>query len=238
MSTSDTTEPGLRAGLIEALRETIAVERDVFAAVDPAGREVPAADGGWSAKDHLAHLSAWRQRQADKLTALRDGSDHPESPGLDIDATNARIQAERADWAWERVVSDADSTAVALIAAVAAASAETLADPKVVGSVMGDGPEHDLGHLVHVAIGEGLDSRVTGLAQTTRAMIDRGGWPPGPAAYARYNLACFYALNGRLDEARPLLKQALADQAELRALAPHDDDLIALRDEIASLATG
>ena len=61
----------------------------------------------------------------------------------------------------------------------------------------------------------------------------------GPAAaYARYNLACFHALGGRLDTARELLRQALPADEELRGFAPTDDDLVALRDEIPSLAEG
>jgi hypothetical protein len=76
------------------------------------------------------------------------------------------------------------------------------------------------------------------LAEVTQALIDRGGWPSRPAAFARYNLACFHALGGRLDLARVLLRQALPADEELRALAPTDDDLIALRDEIPTLAAG
>jgi hypothetical protein len=103
---------------------------------------------------------------------------------------------------------------------------------------MGDGPEHDLGHLTAIAARVGLSERVLALAEVTQALIDRGGWPSRPAAFARYNLACFHALGGRLDLARVLLRQALPAEEELRALAPNDDDLIALRDEIPTLAAG
>jgi hypothetical protein len=229
---------GLRAGLIEALRNSRAAERDVLAGLDPAQRDAPAAAGGWSAKDTLAHLSAWRQRQADKLAARREGREEPPLPATDIDDLNAILHAERADWTWDRVAADAESTADALVAEVAAASDETLADPRMVGSIMGDGPEHDLGHLPGMAATDALRARVLDLASTTRLIIDGGGWPSRTAAYARYNLACFHALAGRLDDARSLLRQALPEQEDLRTLAPTDDDLIALRDEIPTLAAG
>ncbi len=76
------------------------------------------------------------------------------------------------------------------------------------------------------------------LADATQASIERGDWPSRPAAFARYNLACFHALGGRLDRARALLREALPVEEELRTLAPTDDDLIALRDEIRVLIAG
>jgi hypothetical protein len=238
MTDPDASLAVLRNGLIEALRNARAVERDVWAGLDQAEHDAAAPDGGWSAKDILAHLSAWRQRQADRLGARREGREDPHPSGPDIDAINDAIQAERAGWSWDRVVEDAESSAAALVAEVSAAGADTLADPKVVSSIMGDGPEHDLGHLTDVAARAGLESRALELAKTTAAIIDRGGWPSRPAAVARYNLACFHALGGRLDEARSLLRAALPGQEELRTLAPTDDDLIALRDEIEKLAAG
>ena len=228
----------LRAGLIEGLQGARAVERDVFAALDPVTRDTAPADGSWSAKDTLAHLSAWRQRQTDKLVALREAREEPPAPATEIDDINAILHDQRVGWDWERVASDAESTADGLLAEVAAASDETLADPKVAGSILGDGPEHDLGHLAQLAPTEALRSRVVALADATGAIIDRGGWPTRTAAYARYNLACFHALGGRLDAARALLRQALPDSEELRAFAPDDGDLAALRDEISTLAAG
>jgi hypothetical protein len=228
----------LRAGLVEALEDARAIEREVFAALDPGSRDTPGPGGDWSAKDTLAHLSAWRQREADKLAAELDGREGAPLPAIEIDDVNAIFHAERAGWDWERVAADAEQTGQALVAAVVAATDETLSDPKLVGSIMGDGPEHDLGHLAAIAASTGLEARVLDLAQATAAIIDRGGWPARSAAYARYNLACFHALSGRLDAARSLLRQALPGQDELRTLAPTDDDLISLRGEIPDLAAG
>ena len=228
----------LRAGLIEGLLAARAAERDVLAAVDPTALETPAPDGGWSPKDVLAHLAAWRGHQVERLAAIRDGRDEPTNVAAETDEINATIHAERADWPWDRVLSDAEDSSTALVAEVEAASPATLAVDRTSGSIMGNGPEHSLAHLPPIAARVGVAPRVVQLANEIEAIIDRGGWPSRSAAYARYNLACFYALSGRLDDARALLRQALPEQEELRTFAPVDDDLVALRDEIPSLIGG
>lgn len=233
---TDLTDTTLRSGLIDNLRACRATERAIFAAVDPAVRDAPPADGGWSPKDHLAHLSAWRHRQAAKMAALRVDLPEPTLPAEGLDATNAIFHDERAHWTWEVVEADADATTNELIVEIQAASDEALTDQKVIAPIMGDGPEHDLGHLGPIAASVGMTDRVRALADRTQAMVDRGDWPDRAAAYARYNLACFHALNGDLDAARALLRRALPGQDELLTLAPNDDDLIALRDEIPALS--
>jgi hypothetical protein len=226
----------LREGLVEGLRAARATEREVYDALDPGARDAVPGDGEWSPKDTLAHLAAWRSRQASVFAARREGRPDPRVPGAEIDDINAAFHDERADWSWDRVTADADTSLEELIAEVVAASDDVLDDPKNVASIMGDGPEHDLAHLGPLASGPG--SPVLTLAETTHAILDRGGWPARAEAVARYNLACFHALGGNLDVARSLLRQALPAQDDLRELAPDDDDLVALRDEIPKLAAG
>ncbi len=233
---TELTDSTLRSGLIDSLRACRDAERTIFATLDPTVRDTPGPDGGWSPKDHLAHLSAWRNRQATKMAALREGRPEPAEPADGLDETNAIYHAEREGWTWDVVEADADATADALIDEVRAASDAALLDQKVLGPIMGDGPEHDVGHLAPIAKSVGLEDRVLALAATTRAMIDAGGWPEASAAYARYNLACFHAQGGRLDEARALLRQALPENESLRTFAPTDDDLIALRPELEALS--
>ncbi len=138
------------------------------------------------------------------------------SPPTETDEANAIYHAERADWTWDEVLADADAASDALIAEIRGASDETIADDRIVGTTMGNGPEHDLAHLPALAARAGLEDRVTDLAAAVEASVARGGWPPRSAAFARYNLACYHALGGRLDEARALLRQALPGQEELQ----------------------
>ena len=176
---------------------------------------------------------------ADRRTgfaAAREGREEPALAATETDEINAIFHAERSDWTWAAVRTDADASTDDLIAEVRAARLVTLDEDRMVGSILGNGPEHGLAHLPALAARVGMTDRVDAIATVVRTIVDRRGWPPRSAAFARYNLACFHALGGRLDEARALLRQALPAQEELRSLATVDDDLIALRDEIADLA--
>ncbi len=235
MTDADPTADHVRADLVEILRATRAAERDLFDTLTETERNAPAADGGWSPRDIQAHLAAWRQVQSSRLAAWRDGREPVDPPGRETDEVNAEFHAERADWPWDQVVADADATAASLIADVASAGRATLADERVSGSIMGNGPEHTIGHLAPVAERAGVPERIVELATRVEQLVAGDWWPSRPTAFARYNLACYHALAGRLDHARALLRLALPAEEELRVLAPTDDDLIALRDEIPAL---
>ncbi len=116
MNDHDPSRADLRANLIDGLLATRTAEREVLAAVDPATRDTPAADGGWSAKDLQAHLSAWKRRQVNRLVAIREGREEPSLASTETDEINAIFYAERAAWTWDRVVADADATTDELIA--------------------------------------------------------------------------------------------------------------------------
>lgn len=237
MTDPRTPTSAFRDGLIEGLAIARETERAILAAFEAAERDAHAPDGGWSAKDIQAHLSAWRHHQVRRMRAIRENRPEPAS-APETDEINAVIHAERAGWPWEHVVEDADATAADLIAEVEAASDETLGLDRISGSIMGNGSEHTLTHVGPLAAHAGQESRVLELADAMITILDRGGWPSRPAAYARYNLACYHALAGNLDVARSLLRRALPEREELRTFAPEDDDLIALRLEIPMLAEG
>ena len=122
------------------------------------------------------------------------------------------------------MAADAEASATDLIAEIEAADDATLAVDRTVGSIMGNGAEHTIIHAGSVADRVGLGSAVADLSGQIESIVDRGGWPPRSAAFARYNLACFHALAGRLDEARRLLRIALPAEEDLRDFAAEDSD--------------
>ena len=104
---------------------------------------------------------------------------------------------------------------------------------------MGDGPEHDLAHLGAIAATVGMSDRVRDLADRTQAMLDDGVWPDRAAAVRPLQPRLF-----RGPRRRPRRAPAAScawpcpDRTSCSDLAPNDDDLIALRDEIPALAVG
>ncbi|MEO8207958.1 MAG: hypothetical protein ABI598_02890 [Chloroflexota bacterium] len=234
----ESTEPDLREALVSVLRAARSTEVTVLGALDPMTRDAPGPDRGWSPKDVQAHLSAWRRIQIGRLVARRIGTEEPAAPAAETDAANAILHAERAAWTWKRVLADADETTQALIDEVEAAADTVLADGRAVGTILGNGTEHSLAHLPGIAAGTHLDEPITDLATAVEVAIGQGTWPARATAFAYYNLACFFALREQLDRARPLLRQALLAEPELRALAPTDDDLVALRSELQELSRG
>jgi hypothetical protein len=98
-------------------------------------RLTTAGSDGWSAKDHLAHISAWEE----SLIALLEGHDRnaavglfgteAESAGHDVDAINAVIQRRSKDRLAADVLATFRATHRRCVAAIEALSDEDLSRP-------------------------------------------------------------------------------------------------------------
>ncbi len=226
--------------MAEILLATRQAERDLFGRLDPAVREAPLRDGDWSPKDHQAHLTAWKARQADRLAAARAGDELPAAvPDSETDAVNAELHATRADWTWEAIDRDADAESRRLADELAATDPERLlANPDLVDGTFGNGAFHAQQHFAWLLAADiGLDAdRVLRFGDQVERMVRDSGLPDRDQATAIYNTACFMAVNGHPDEARPRLRDAFSLRPELVEWAKQDGDLVALRDEIDALA--
>ena len=224
--------------LVAFLRTTREAERDVFGSLDPGVRDRPMREGDWSPKDHQAHLTAWKARQANRYAATGRGEEPGQTAEEETDAINAELQAARADWTWDAIVDEADEVNERLIREISATSAETFARyDRLVGGTFGNGPFHALQHfgLVEEA-GVGADSaRIALFLEELATVANTGGLTDSDAAIALYNIACYHALAGRLDEARPFLRRAFGLSPDLVQFSMDDSDLTALRDELEDL---
>ncbi len=225
----------LHDDLVSMLTATRTAEHDLFAMLEPTLRSEPRRIGEWSAQDVLAHLAAWRSVEARRLAGEPDGTGAEESD----DDANARIQAERAAWSWEKVAGEADASIDALIGGIAATSEEELSrSERLVAGIGSNGANHAIAHLADVAALAGGGDRFAAFARAVETILLRGRIPPRDAAVMLYNIACHHALSDELDDARRLLRYAFAYRPDLLEWAATDPDVEALRGELSSLAGG
>jgi hypothetical protein len=236
----------LTSSLKQKLLETIASGRAresefealcVDAPADPSGR--------WRAKDHLAHLSWWRDRSASVVDAVRTGGDPP--PRVEDEPQNATIYQANRDRPASEILADARGSWDRLAAAIEACTEADLVKPHPHGPGVPllDNVPGSAGHLgIHLMFWY-LDSGDEASAE--RAQLWSYEVESDPAftnakqrAYAAYDLACFYGRVGRAERALPLLRHSLEGAPELLELARGDTDLDQIRQdqELAALLGG
>jgi hypothetical protein len=225
--------------LVALVRSMRAAERDVFGGLDPEVRDRPLREGDWSPKDHQAHLTAWKARQANRYADARRGDEPAEMSDDEIQAINAEQQAARADWDWDAISQEADEVSERLIREISGTDADELArSERLIQGTFGNGPNHAMEHFGWVRQAKiGADeARIAAYMDETQQIVERGDLPDRHAAMAAYNVACFQALAGNLDAARPLLRRAFQLNPELATFAKQDTDLNALQGELDGLA--
>jgi hypothetical protein len=228
----------LIAALIKQLQAMRAAERDIFGSLDPEIRDGPMRPNDWSPKDHQAHLTAWKGIQAERIRANRRGEDPP-FIGRETDEVNAELQATRAEWAWPQIVAEADEVSARLEEEIRAAGSVMLVDSGgLIGGIFGNGSSHAMTHFGWLLEADiGVDAaKVAGFADDQERLLNVDGLPDADRGVGLYNLACAYAVAGRLDRARPLLPVAFRLRPDLAEFAREDPDLVALRDELPVLS--
>lgn len=231
----------LQQDLVALLEATRQAEHDLFASLGGQELATPVGDEGWTAKDVRAHLAAWRSIEARRLRAAAGAvadSDDPQ-PGDPVDASNARIQADRSGWSPEQVAAEADSSIDELIEAIRASSNEALCEcDQIAAGIGANGVNHALGHLSDIARLADAEDRYAAFGADVEAILQRNRLLPRDSGVMLYNIACHSALTGRPDDARRLLTTAFSRRSELRDYARDDPDLASVRGDLSSLSPG
>jgi tetratricopeptide (TPR) repeat protein len=227
------TADSLKIRLLQTLVAARLRESALLALCDDA----PPSDAGrWTAKDNIAHLSTWREHATRALDAVRLGKP-VEGPAneSDLDGTNAEIyEAHRNDSA-ATVRATAGESYAALIAALNACTDEDLLQERADNAgpvwhvVPGNGHDHVAQHLSYWANEHGDPAGAEDAAKWAYA-LDRELSPENQPV-ADYNFGCFYARNGRAEEALPLLRAALRSRPDLRTFLVEDADIELIRDD-------
>ncbi len=223
--------------LSERLVQSLEAAREKEAALLVLCDDTPSTEEGrWTVKDNIAHLNTWREHAVHTLDAVRLGKP-VEGPvnESDLDPRNAEIyEAHRHDSADEVRAAHA-ATYAALIEAVRACTEEDLLRerPDNGGAVWlvvpGNGHGHVAQHLSYLAAENGDPAGAESAAKWAHDLDTE--LFPGDRPIADYNFACFYARNGRADEALPLLQEALRARPELRTFAVEDADFAPIRED-------
>jgi hypothetical protein len=231
----------LQQDLIALLETTRRAEHDLFDALGEAGPATLVGDEGWTAKDVRAHLAAWRSIEARRLLAAAEGQAQDASdpqPGDPVDASNARIHADRSAWTPEQAAAAADASINELIAAIGTSSNESLCEcDQIAAGIGANGVNHALGHLSDIARVADAEDRYAAFGAEVESVLQRNHLMPRDSGVMLYNIACHRALTGRTDDARRLLATAFSRRSDLRDYAIDDPDLAALRPDLLDPAS-
>ena len=193
------------------------------------------ADGAWRAKDHVAHLATGRVRYAQELDVLRSGGLPAE---VDQRAQNDKTYAANRDCpavdiialarlSWERVKESIESCTEDDLRRPHPKVARAELWNVVAGNMIGHLADH-LGYWYTTAGDEAAAEQ----AHRWDYEVEARAAPDGRAPwYVSYNLACFYGLKGRADDAVPLLSESFERDPSLVAHARKDSDLDPIRDD-------
>jgi tetratricopeptide (TPR) repeat protein len=226
----------LRMGILELVRLTRAAEQELVADLSAEERAATGTPEQWSAKDMIAHVTAWRLRQAERLRAALEGVEPPPL-GTD-DEENAEIFATYSERSWREVEDDAERSVAELADLLPAFSDADLTDGQryawtegrpLLLTVVGNGAAHPATHLEWYYRARDQPERAIH-AQAMLVEVARGARLPDQVlANAIYNLACAYALNGDAAAAVTNVSEALRIHPNLALLARDDPDFASIR---------
>jgi hypothetical protein len=227
----------LRDRLLEVLDECRIRERDELVPL----LEAPQPESGWTYKDHLAHLAAWRDFAGAVLRAARGEGPTPRAVGLDqLDEENARIYAANRDRSAEDVKQYSFESYVQLGAELAACSDPVLHSPRPDRPEMetwrvlpGNLETHVAMHLSQLHLEHGDFAAAEQAEQWAYAVAGRAAEDDVSRAGNLYNLGCFYARAGQVAPAVERFTVAFAGNPQLVDWARNDPDLDRVRDDPA-----
>lgn len=196
----------------------------------------PAQPGRWTAKDNLAHLSAWRLVAADELDAVRTGSQAPPFVTEGIDEGNARVYEATRHQPAASVLEEARGSWATLEAALEACSEEDLLKPRVRRPeaplwqvIPGNTYFHIAEHLAYWHDERGEPDQSEAAAVWAHDLASKNSPDDRQRGTADYNLGCFYAVRGRVADAIPYLRSGIELNPSLREWAKTDTDLDSIR---------
>jgi tetratricopeptide (TPR) repeat protein len=196
----------------------------------------------WSAKDHVAHRTFWRQDLVLKLTAILQHQELPPS-AQDEEQLNSMVFEEHKPRPWSDIHAESERVYAELIKLTEQLSEEDLTVSHRFTSITGGRPlytaflgscyEHDQEHLAQYYSDRHDLPRAIQIRENCANRVIQAEVPEWVKGSFLYNLACFYAQQNQLEKAATLLQEALTLAPRLKERAKSDPELVALRDQLA-----
>jgi tetratricopeptide (TPR) repeat protein len=231
------TQHAFKPVLIDLLRQAQISQNTFMQELTPAERAAIGTSELWAAKDHVAHMTFWRQRLVLTLQALLRKAPQPKSE--DFEELNPIIFEEQRYRSWSDISAESDQVYADLIALADQLSEEDLTafnrfdwmqeGMPLYTSFMGNCYEHAQNHLAQYSVERDDLARALDTYEAWAQRVLEAGVPQTLQGYVLYNLACFYAMHSRLEKASMLLQQAFKLYPHSRELALTDPDLVELR---------
>ena len=231
-----TTVP-VKPRLLDLLGRCRAIEQAFIAQLSEAERAASGTPEHWAVKDHLVHVTFWRQETVDRLTKTARG----ETPNVieDFQPFNEQTFERERLTPWAQVMAETEQAHEDLSAAVQGSADADLTDPDRVPwrkgeplwwMVLGNGFEHPHEHYAALRVERGDLAGATAMQRDMVATIEALFPDTERPALALYNLGCFFAKTGRPAEAIEALRESLRRAPQLVEWSKQDGDLDSLRD--------
>jgi uncharacterized damage-inducible protein DinB len=213
-------------------------EQRIWSALSDEQKQTVGQINSWSVKDHIAHVTYWREVYTQRLrAAISNGVVPPPDP--DFLETNDAVFEEHRDDKWNAVMNWARQAQEELIKAVEAIDGKlfpnaekfewTNQQPLWQHIALGEG-YHPGAHLsdilMMISSFEEAERIQLELFEALKALDNSEAWQ----GTQRYNLACFYALHEFPERAILLLEEGFKMNPSLLEWSKHDSDLDSLRE--------
>ncbi len=227
----------LKSRLLELLRRAHTDEQALVSSLSAEERAAAGTPEHWSPKDMVAHITYWRERLTQRLTARARGESFSELTDGEVDERNAEIFETHRERGWDQVQAYAERVFDQLVALITQFSEQELSDPTPVGwynnrslleSIVGNSYMHPETHVAGFYLERGDLPRARQMQEDMAEALIHIDGSSNLRATALYNLGCFYALTGESAKAIELLRQALPLRADLVEWSKQDTDLVSL----------
>ncbi|QBD80759.1 ClbS/DfsB family four-helix bundle protein [Ktedonosporobacter rubrisoli] len=227
--------------LLDLLRQAQNSQNAFFQQLPPAELEAIGTPDHWSARDHVAHLTFWRQRLILRVQAILDKK--PQPPSQDYTQVNPLIFEEHRHRPWSTLFAESEAAYARLITLTEQLSEEDLTafnrinwtddGEPFYSAFMSSCYEHTQQHLAQYSLDRQDLEQATNTYETWARRVIEAEVPERLKGIIYYNLACFYALQSQLGKARAALQQAFTLASSLREIALSDPELSALRPDFS-----